>query len=128
MSRRGTRIETPKVCIIWFISIGSPESFKFTRLCIDNDDPFIAVTICDVDFIFKRVDKDLGNPAEVFIVEAAGTRSRAPYLFKKSSVAGELENVCIISAIAADPQVAMLVKCEAMVRFWPFISLTWATP
>src|SRR5262249_51912952 len=75
-----------------------------------------------------RIDPDLGNPSEILEIVAASILPKATDLHQKLTVFGELQDVRILLAIAADPNVALIVDVDAVIGLRPLVTLTWAAP
>ena len=88
----------------------------------------LQIAVGDVGLVGLRVDADLGDAAEVlgsllpaFVAELAD-------LQQELAVLGELQDVRVLLAVAADPDVALVVDVDAVVRLRPLVALARAAP
>src|SRR5207247_10001401 len=75
-----------------------------------------------------RTDEDLRDLAEVLHVVAALALALVPELHQELPVARELHDVGIALGVAADPDVALVVGGDAVVRGGPFVARPGAAP
>src|SRR6185295_19453486 len=79
-------------------------------------------------FVRGLVDEDLRDLAERPRVVAAGAAPFHPELLDELSVLRELQHLSIVGAVAADPNVALVVDGDAVVRLGPLEALAGAAP
>ena len=100
----------------------------------------VQVAVGDVRLVGRGVDEDLGDAAEVLQVVAVGLPGRLAVvprrpprpglaeLHEELAVLGELQNLRVVTAVAADPDVPLVVDRDAVVRLGPLVALAGAAP
>src|SRR6185369_12306842 len=94
--------------------------FDLARIHVDYGDALVAVTVRDVGLISFVVDDDLGDLAEVLRVVTSLALSFMSELREELSGLGELQDVGVGSAVAADPDVAFAVDSNTVIGIRPF--------
>jgi hypothetical protein len=106
----------------------APVPFHLPGIGVEHGHAFIAIAVGDIGLVGFGVDPDLGDPAEILAVVAAGTAAGAADLHEKLSVFGELQNMGVGLAIAANPHIALVVDMNTVIGSRPFISLARTAP
>ena len=88
----------------------------------------VPVSIGHVGFVGAFIERNLRHLVEGPHVVAAGVRIRETELFHELALARELQDVPVVGAVAANPEVALAVGRDAVVRFGPLEPLTGTTP
>ena len=120
-------IETD-VGVVRLVAVGSPIPLQLAGVHVDDGDALVAVSIGDVRFVGVRVEGDLGHSAEVLGIVAAPARAGTTDLHQERPIPGEFQDVGVITAVAADPQVIHVVHGDPVVRRRPVVTVTGATP
>ena len=53
---------TKVIIIVWHVPVGTPVALQLARVCIDNSNPLIEVSIGEIDFVGFRVNAKFCNP------------------------------------------------------------------
>src|SRR5499426_1541911 len=89
---------------------------------------FVAVAVGDVGFVGLRVNEDFGHSPEILRVVAAAVLALMAELREELAVLSELQDVGVVRAVAADPDIALVIYGDPMVRLRPFVALSRTTP
>src|SRR5689334_7298599 len=128
LCRRRVRIVAAQVLVIGFVAVCAPVSFELSGIRIDDDNALIQIAVGDVSFVGFGIDEYLRNSAEVFLIVAAAVFSRMTVLRKKLTILGELENLSVVCAVAANPDIAFVIDGDSVIRLGPLITLTGSSP
>ena len=110
-------------------SIRSPTALEGARFRIENHDPFIHVAVSDVNFVSGIVDFDSGGAAENRGVLIIFRSSRRMANFQQQfPFACKFQDLAIVGACAADPNVSLLVDTNSVFGLGPVRDKTWAAP
>ena len=95
-----------------------------------HGDALVAVAVGEVRLVRLRVDEDLRDAAEVLDVDCcpAGLRLRLAELRDELAVLRELEDVRVGADVAADPDVALVIDRDAVIRVRPVVALARPAP
>ena len=93
-----------------------------------HDDALVAVAVGDVRLVGLRVDEDLRDAAEVLGVVAAAALALAARTASGTCRPRELQDVRVLVAVAADPDVVLVVDRDAVVRRRPLVALAGTAP
>jgi len=142
--------------VIGLVAIGPPVTLVLAGFGVEDDDAVIAISIGDIEFIRFRIDEGFGREPEIGGVVAPTARMRFTDLQQELPLLGELENHVVFEAleagrkaaatrgliaacdgapaalrfasIAADPDIALVIDGDAMVRDGPVIAFTRTAP
>ena len=103
------------VGVVGLVAVGSPIPLQLAGVHVDDRDALVAVSIGDVRFVGVRVEGDLGHSAEVLGIVAAPARAGTTDLHQERPIPGEFQDVGVITAVAADPQVIHVVHGDPVV-------------
>src|SRR5262249_30543621 len=92
LRRHRIRIVWTQVLIARLIPVRAPMAFVFSCFGVVDDHSVVAVTICDVRFIFLFVDEDFGWASQILHVVAALALAGLADLHEKFSGLGELQD------------------------------------
>ena len=123
LRRRRRRIVGAEVGVVRLVAVGAPVALHLAGVGVDHRDALVEVAVGDVGLVGLRVDPDLGDAAEVLEVVAAGVLAEPADLHQELAVLGELQDVRVLRAVAADPDVALVVDVDAVVRLRPLVAL-----
>ena len=90
---------------------------------VEDDDAAVAVAVGDVHFVRCRVLEDLGGPPEVLRVVAAVVHALLADLQQELPGLVELQDLRVGVAVAANPDVALVIDRDAVVALRPFVAL-----
>src|SRR5262249_44422226 len=110
------------------VAVGAPVALHLSSVGVEHRHAAVAVAVGDERLVRLRVDEDLRHPAEVLQVVAALVVAEAAELEQELAVLGELEDMRVLLAVAADPDVALVVDEDAVVRLGPLVALPWPAP
>src|SRR5581483_325782 len=122
------RVVATEVGVIGFVAVGAPVAFEFAGIRVKHGHAFVEVSVGDIGFIGLWVNKDFGHFPEVLRVVAAAVFAQVAELREEAAVLSELQNVGVVRAVAADPDVAFVINGDAVVRLRPFVALSGAAP
>ena len=95
---------------------------------VEDRHPAVAVAVGDVHLVGLGVDVDLGRLAEVGEVVAAFPLAVPADLQQELAVASELQDVGVVAAAAAEPDVVEVVDEDAVLRVGPLVALAGPAP
>ena len=98
------------------------------RVRVEHNHAPVAVAIRYEDFIRLRIHHDPRRPVEGFRIVASAGLSVMADLKQVLSILRELQNVRIVHAIAADPDVVFVIDEHPMQVVRPFVTLPGSTP
>src|SRR5262245_44930317 len=81
----------------------------------------VAVAVRDVRLVLCIIDENLGWLAERPRIVAAGVGPSESFLLDELAVLREFQDLTVVATVAADPDVALAVNEDAVVRFGPFV-------
>ncbi len=126
--RRRFRVVVAEIGIVGLVAVRAPVAFHFPGIGVHHGDAFVGVAVGDVSFVGLGIDPDLGHSPEVLEVVAAGILAIAAQLHQEFPVLGELQDVGVSLAVAAEPHVALVVDVDAVSPFRPFVARSRAAP
>ena len=110
------------------VAVGAPVALVLAGVGVEHRDPAVAVAVGDVHLVGLGVDVDLGRLAEVREVVAALALPVPADLQQELAVAGELQDVGVVAAAAAEPDVVQVVDEDAVLRVGPLVALAGPAP
>ena len=110
------------------VTVRAPISFELSGGSVEHRDSAIAVPVRDVGLVCFLVDRHLRDPPEVLPVVAARTHPGLAQLHEECSIPSELQDVRILRAVSADPDVVHGVDRDAVVGLRPVVALTRPAP
>src|SRR5262249_9344820 len=108
--------------VVRLVAVGAPEALHLAGVGIDNRDALVAIAVRDVSLIGLGIDPDLGHTPEVLRIVAALALAELADLHQELAVLGELEDMGVLLAVAADPDIALVVDMNTVVGLRPFIA------
>ena len=123
LRRRRIRVIFAEVGVVRLVAIRSPIALHLAGIGIEHGNTLVEITIGDIRFVGLRIDPDLGRPPEILEVVAPGILAEVAHLHQEFSVLGELQDLGVLGAVAADPDVALIVDVDAVIGFRPLVSL-----
>ena len=134
--RRRGRVIRAKRRVVRRRAIGAPEPLDLAAVEVDDRDALVEVAVGHVAFVRLRIDEDLGDAAEVVHVHAVGhvgrlvggrrllhARVLLAVLRHELAVAGELQDVRVGPAVAANPHEALVIHDDAVIAFGPIVGI-----
>ena len=139
--RRRIGVVRPEVGVVGLVAVGAPIPLEGAAVGVEHDDPLVQIAVGDVGLVLTRVHEDLGDAAEAGgVVAVAGERGHAlgvgrplarvgaADLQQELAALGELEQLRVAVAVAADPDVALVVDGDAVIRGRPLEAFARAAP
>src|SRR6266508_3151402 len=125
--RRG-RIVATEVGVVGFVAVRAPIAFELAGVSVNHGHAFVEVAIGDVGFVGLRVNEDFGHSPEILRIVAAAVLALMTELREELAVLSELQDVGVVRAVAADPDIAFVIYGDPVVRLRPFVALSRTTP
>src|SRR6516225_2711983 len=110
------------------IAIGAPEALHLAGIGVDHRDALVEIAVGDIGLVGLRIDPNLGGTAEILRVVAALVAAEMADLHQELAVLGEFEDLRVLLAVAADPDIALVVDMDAVIGRWPFIAVAGPAP
>src|SRR6185436_14320214 len=108
--------------VVGLVAVGAPVALDLAGLHVDDRDALVAVAVGDVRLVARLVEEDLRDLVERPEVVARRARVREAELLDELAVLGELEDVAVVRAVAADPDDALAVHGDAVVALGPLVA------
>ena len=125
--RRPRRVRAEIELVVRRIAVRAPEALHLSRVRVEHGDAFIAVAVGDERFVRLRIDVNLGDEIEAILSQTVRPESLlldAEHV-QEFSVLRELQHHAVAAvAVAADPDVALVVDPDPVVRRRPLIAGT----
>ena len=118
--RRG--IVRAEVGVVRLVAVGAPVALHLAGVGVEHGDALVEIAVRDIGFVGFRIDPDLGDAAEILQVVAAAVLAEVADLHQELAVLGEFEDVGVLLAVAADPDVAFVVDMDAVVGLRPLVA------
>src|SRR5215475_1193875 len=128
LGRRRVRIVATEVGVVRFVAVRAPIAFELAGVSVNHCHAFVEVAVGDVGFIGLRVNEDFSHSPEILRVVAAAVLALVPELREELAVLSKLQDVGVVRAVAADPDIAFVIYGDPVVRLRPFVSLSRTTP
>src|SRR5262245_54500031 len=128
LRHRVARFVGSKLGIAGLLAVGAPPAFDLAGVAVDHSEAPVAIAVGDVAFIGLGIDIDLCDPSEVLRVIAARVLALMAGLRQELAVRGELQDLSVLGAVAAEPDIALAVGEDAVHRFRPLVARARATP
>ena len=128
LRRRRVGIVRPEVAVVGLVAVGAPVALHLAGVGVEHGDALVLVAVGDERLVGLRVDEDLRHAAEVLQVVAAFVVAVLAHLQQELAVLGELQHLRVLRAVAADPDIALVVDEDAMVRLGPLVARSRAAP
>src|SRR5262249_11228043 len=122
LCRRRRGIVGAEIGVVGLVAVGAPVTLHLAGVGIDHRDALVAVAVRDAGLVCLRIDPDLGAAVEILLVVTAGVVAEGATLQQELAVLGELEDMRVLLAVAADPDVAFVVNVNAMVGLRPLVA------
>src|SRR5215813_5851397 len=126
--KRSVRIVATEVGVVGFVAIRAPIAFELAGVSVNHGHAFVEVAVGDVGLVGLRVNEDFGDSTESLRVVAAAVLALMAELREELAVLSELQDVGVVRAVAADPDIAFVIYGDPVVRLRPFVSLSRTTP
>src|SRR5262249_15782174 len=114
--RRRVRIVATEVGMIGFVAIRAPVAFELAGVSVNHGHAFVEIAIGAVGFVGLRVNEDFGYSPEILRVVAASVLALMTELRQELAVLSELQDMGVVRAIAADPDVTFVINGDPVVR------------
>src|SRR3954447_17071697 len=128
LRHRRVRIVSRLLVVVRRLAVGAPVSLVSAGCCVEHDDPPVAVSVRDVNFVGVLVDRGFGGLAELGGIVAALARPDLADLHHEFAVEREFQNSVVVVGIAADPHETLFINLNAVLAPDPFVTLAWAAP
>src|SRR5262249_28719908 len=99
-----------------------PPALDLAGVAIDHGKAPVAIAIGHVAFVGLGIDVELRYPSEVLGVVAARVLALMAGLRQELAVLGELQDLRILAAVAAERDIALVIDDHAVHRFRPLIA------
>jgi hypothetical protein len=116
-----------EVRVVGLVAVGAPVALELARVHVDDGDALVARSRRRRTPRWRRVERDLGDAAEVLGAVAVGTACPGSRSARKRPSRVNLR-MCESRPVAADPDVVHVVEREAVVRRGPVVALAGAAP
>src|SRR5262249_9733382 len=127
--RRGpATVVGAEIGVVRLVAVSSPVTLHLAGVGIDHRDALVAIAVGDISLVGFCIDPDLRRPAEVLRIVAAAVRAEMADLQQELAVLGELEDLRVLLAVAADPYVTLVVDVDAMIRLRPLVARSRTAP
>src|SRR3984893_8136512 len=128
LRERGIGLVGRHLLIARFLAIRAPMPLIGARFGVEHNDAAILIAIGDIKFVRLLIERDMGRPAK--LVRAVGIAGgiRVANLVEKFPVSGEGKDLMVDIIVAGEPDVALTVDMDAVLRFRPVIALAGAAP
>src|SRR5207249_4131111 len=113
--------------VFGLFSVRTPHALVRTRIRVEYDDPFVSVAVGDEQFVRLRVDEHVGRLPEILRVLVRLLLAALPDLHDELAGLGELQNLIFV-ALTADPDEALRIDVDAVLRRGPVVAGTIAAP
>ena len=130
-----------EVRVVRLVAVRAPVPFQLAGVGVDDRDALVQVAVGEIRLVGRGVDEDLRDAAERHLIVAAAdvgrlplrvvrtlARSRLPDLQQELALLRELEHLRVLIAVAADPDVALVVDRDAVIRGRPLVAFTRSAP
>src|SRR5215467_6091329 len=114
--------------IVGLIAVSAPPLLDLAGLAVNHRDASISVAVGHVALVGLRIDVDLGNTPEIHWVIAAFVLALMARLRQELAVHGKLQDLRIFGAVAAKPDIVLVVDKNAVHRLGPLITLAGTAP
>src|SRR5262245_60701322 len=128
LRRRRFRVVVAEVPVVGLVPICAPVAFHLSGIGVDHRDAFVLVAVGYVRLVGLGIDPDLRNPSEILLVVAAGILPMAAQLHEELPVFRKFQDVGIALAVAAEPDVALIVNVYAVRANRPFVAFARTAP
>src|SRR5256885_3958957 len=128
LRRRRVGIVRPEVAVVGLVAVGAPVALHLAGVGVEHGDALVLVAVGDERLVGLRVDEDLRHAAKVLQVVAALVVAVPAHLQQELAVLAELQHLRVLRAVAADPDIALVVDEDAMVRLGPLVARSRAAP
>src|SRR3954463_9843367 len=123
LRRRRLGVVATEIRVVRLVAVGAPKALELAAVGIEHDDAFVAVAVRDVGLVLLLVDEDLRDLAEVLGAVAVHRHALLADHHQELAVLRELQHHAVAAAVAADPDVALVIDGDAVVRGRPLIAL-----
>jgi len=128
LGRRRVRIVAAEIGVVRPIAVCAPIALHLAGIGVEHGHALVAVAVGDVGFVRFRIDPDLRHPAEIIRIVAAFVPAETADLQQEFSVLGEFQDVGVFCPVAADPDVALVVDENPVVRLRPLVTRAGSAP
>src|SRR6267378_5949804 len=128
LGRRRFRVVVAHGSVARLVAVCAPVALHLAGIGVDHGDAFVEIAVGDVGFVGLGIDPDLGHPAEVLEVVAARVLAVAAQLHQELPLLGELEDLGVAFAVAAQPHVALVIDVDPVRPFRPLVARSRTAP
>src|SRR5258706_1348807 len=128
LGRRRRRVVVAHGSVVRLVAVRAPVALHLAGIGVDHGDALVEIAVGDVGFVGLGIDPDLGHPPEVLEVVAAGVLAIAAQLHQELSLFGELQDLGVALAVAAEPHVALVIDVDAVRSLRPLVARSRAAP
>src|SRR5712692_5330212 len=125
---RRFRVVVAQGSVARLVAVRAPVALHLAGIGVDHGDAFVEVAVGDVGFVGLGIHPDLGHPPEVLEVVAAGVLAIAAQLHQELPLFGELQDLGVALAVAAEPHVALVIDVDAVRPLRPLVARSRAAP
>src|SRR6185295_15795898 len=109
-------------------AVRAPVALELAGVRIEDHDPLVAIAVRDVRLVVRIVDRNLRDLPEREGVVAVPVAPLHAELLHELPGLRELQDLAVVGAVAADPDVSFLVYGDAVVRLRPLVALPGSAP
>src|SRR5713101_8344726 len=128
LSGRRLRVVVAHGSVVRLVAVRAPVALHLAGIGVDHGHAFVEVAVGDIGFVGLGIDPDLGHPSEVLQVVAAGVLAIAAQLHQELPLLGELQDLSVALAVAAEPHVALVIDVDAVRPLRPLVARSRAAP
>ena len=124
LRRRRVGIVAAEVGVVRLVAVGAPVALELAGVGVDDGDALVAVAVGDVGLVRPSRRRRSSRPCRS--ARCRCCRSCTPVLadlHQELAVLRELQHHAVAAAVAADPDVALVVDGDAVVRRRPLIAV-----
>jgi hypothetical protein len=114
--------------VVRLVPVRAPMPLVSAGVGIEHDHAPVAVAVGDEELVGGRVHGEAGGLVDVGSVVAAATRAMLADLEQELARRRELEQIGVLVAVAADPDVVLAVDVDAVLDVRPVVALAGSAP
>src|SRR5262245_11974698 len=117
-----------EVLVVGLVAVGAPVALHLAGVGVEHGDALVEIAVGDIGLVGLGIDPDFCDATEILQVVAALVAAELADLEEEFAFLGELQDVRVLLAVAADPDVAFVVDVDAVVGLRPLVALAGSAP